>query len=334
VKPKLFIVQKIMPDALEALKEHAEVEVFEKERMISRDELKAGIARSDFLLMLGDVPIDGDIMDANPDLRGIVVMTMNPNVVDIDAATERGIPVTNIDHVIMTTTCDLTMAHILGLAWRLVEADRFTRSGRFRQEQSMTFLCHALPGKVLGLIGLGAIGKEIAKRARAFEMKVVYTKNTRLGLEEEAELGVEWVDDKDDVLRQADFVSLMASYNPSTHLMIGEREFGLMKPTAFFINTARGRIVDEEAMLAALREGRIAGAGLDVYWTEPPVGEPAPPEELFKMDNVILTPHIGSATHESRAKMAAMAADNAIALIKGERPKNLLNPETLEPATA
>jgi phosphoglycerate dehydrogenase-like enzyme len=126
----------------------------------------------------------------------------------------------------------------------------------------------------------------------------------------------------------------MASYNPSTHLMIGEREFGLMKPTAFFINTARGRIVDEEAMLAALREGRIAGAGLDVYWTEPPVGEPAPPEELFKMDNVILTPHIGSATHESRAKMAAMAADNAIALIKGERPKNLLNPETLEPATA
>jgi glyoxylate reductase len=334
VKPKLFVVQQIMPEALAALQEHAEVEVFEKDRMISRDELKAGVARSDFLFMLGDVPIDADVMDANPNLGGIVVMTMNPNVVDIDAATERGIPVTNIDHVIMTTTCDLTMAPILGLAWRLVEADRFTRAGRFHQEQSMAFLCHALPGKVLGLIGLGAIGKEIAKRARAFEMKVIYTKNTRLSSEEEAELGVEWVDDKDDVLRNSDFVSLMASYNPSTHLMIGEREFGLMKPSAFFINTARGRIVDEEAMLAALRDGRIAGAGLDVYWTEPPVGEPARPEELFRMDNVILTPHIGSATYESRGKMAMMAVENAVALIKGERPKNLLNPAALEGAAA
>jgi glyoxylate reductase len=234
----------------------------------------------------------------------------------------------------MTTTCDLTMAHILGLAWRLVEADTFTRAGRFHQEQSMTFLCHALPGKVLGLIGMGAIGKEIAKRARAFEMKVIYTKHTRLSQEEEAELGVEWVDDKDHVLRDSDFVSIMASYNPSTHLMIGEREFGLMKPSAFFINTARGRIVDEQALIAALRESRIAGAGLDVYWTEPPVGEPSPPEELFKMDNVILTPHIGSATHESRGRMAMMAVENAVALIKGERPRNLLNPAALEGAAA
>jgi glyoxylate reductase len=334
VKPKLFVVQPVMPEALEALKKHAEVEVFESERMISRDELKAAVARSDFVYMLGDVPIDGEIMDANPNLRGIAVMTMNPNVVDVDAATARGIPVTNIEHVIGTTTCDLTMAHILGLAWRLIEADRFTRSGRFRQEQSMSFLCHALPGKVVGLIGMGTIGKEIAKRARAFEMQVIYTKNTRLSAEEEQALGVTWVDDKDDVLRQADFVTLMASYNPTTHLMIGEREFGLMKPTAFFVNTARGRIVDERALIDALQQGRIAGAGLDVYWTEPPVGEPSPPKELFKMDNVILTPHIGSSTWESRRKMAMMAAENAIAMIKGERPPNLLNPEALERAAA
>lgn len=194
----------------------------------------------------------------------------------------------------------------------------------------MVFLCHSLPGKVLGLIGLGQIGQEIAKRARAFEMEVVYTKRSRLPLERERELGVEWVDDKDEVLRRGDWVSIMAAYNPSTHLMIGAREFDLMRPSAFFVNTGRGRIVDERALIEALQKKKIAGAGLDVYWTEPPVGEPSPPEELFKMDNVILTPHIGSATYESRDKMATAAAANLVAMIKGERPPNLFNPEVLE----
>lgn len=332
MKPRVFVVQPVMDVALDILGPHAEAEVFDSKRMISRDELKAGLRRSDFLYTLGDVPIDADILDVNPDLRGIAVMTMNPNVVDVDAATERGIPVTNIPHVIQTTTCDLTMALILGLSTRLVEADRFTRAGQFHQEQSMTFLWHALPGKVLGLIGLGRIGQQIAKRARAFEMDVVYTKNTRLSAADEDELGVRWVDDKDDVLSTADFVCIMASYNPTTHKLIGAREFGLMKPTAFFINTGRGRIVDELAMIAALQEGRIAGAGLDVYWTEPPVGEPSPPPELFKLDNVILTPHIGSAAVESRHEMARMAAENLVAMINGDEPPNLLNPGALEVA--
>ena len=334
MKPRLFVVQPIMEAAEKALREHAEVEVFESERMISRDELKAGLRRSDFLYTLGDTPIDADILDANPDLKGIAAMTMITNVIDLEAATERGIPVTNIDHVIQTTTCDLTMALILGLATRLVEADHFTRSGRFHQEQSMSFLWHSLPGKVLGFIGMGEIGTEIAKRARAFEMEILYTKRTRLSEDEERALGVEWADHMDEVLSRSDYVCLMTKYTPETHLMIGAREFGLMKPTAFFVNAARGRIVDEQAMLAALREGRIAGAGLDVYWTEPPVGEPAPPEELFKMDNVILTPHIGSATWESRDQMAMLAAENMIAMIKGETPPNLLNPEALQVARA
>lgn len=329
MKPRVFVVQPIMPKAEAALREHAEVEVFQSERMISRDELKAALARSDYLYTLGDTPIDADILDANPDLKGIAAMTMITNVIDLDAATERGIPVTNIDHVIQTTTCDLTMALILGLATRLVEADRFTRSGRFHQEQSMTFLWHSLPGKVAGFIGMGEIGTEIAKRCRAFDMEIVYTKRTRLPEDEERALGAQWVDDKDEVIRRADYLILMVKLTPETHLMFGDREFRLMKPTAFFVNTARGRLVDEEAMLAALREGRIAGAGLDVYWTEPPVGEPAPPEELFKMDNVILTPHIGSATHESRDKMAMLAVENAVAMIKGETPPNLLNPEAV-----
>ncbi len=327
MRPRVVVVQPIPEDGLHMLQQVADVEVFQSERMMSRDELIARVKRCDYLYTLGDTPIDAEVLDANPNLKGIAAMTMVPNVIDVDAMTARKIPLTNIAHIITKTTCDLTLALILGLAWRLVEADRFTRSRRFRQEQSMTFLCHSLPGKLAGLIGLGRIGEEIVKRLRAFEMPVIYTKRNRLSPDREKELGIEWVPDKDDVLRRSDFVIIMASYNPSSHLMIGAREFGLMKRTAFFINTGRGRIVDEPALIAALRNGTIAGAGLDVYWTEPPVGEPAPSPELFKFDNVILTPHIGSATWESRREMSKLAALNVIAMIKGERPPNLYNPQ-------
>jgi len=326
-KPRIFVVQPIMPEAIKLLEEVGEVEVFQSERMISKPELIDGLRRSDFLYTLGDTVIDEEVLDANPDLRGIAAMSMILNVIDIEAATARGIPVTNIPHVINKTTCDLTLALLLGLAWRLVEADRFTRSGRFRQEQSMSFLCHSIPGKILGLIGLGAIGEEIVKRARAFELEVIYSKRTRLPAEKEQELGVSWRDTNDEVLAESDFVSIMANYNPTSHLMIGDREFKLMKPTAFFINTARGRIVDEPALVRALQEGTIAGAGLDVYWTEPPVGEPAPSPELFKMDNVILTPHMGSATWESRREMSTLCARNIVAMANDERPPDLVNPE-------
>jgi glyoxylate reductase len=158
-------------------------------------------------------------------------------------------------------------------------------------------------------------------------MEVIYTKRERLPATDETALGITWVPELDDLLRASDFVVIAASYNPSTHLLIGEREFGLMKQTAFFVNTGRGRIVDELALLAALREKRIAGAGLDVFWNEPPVSEPAPPPELFTMDNVILTPHIGSATPESRRTMSLRTAENIAAMARGERPPDLVNPE-------
>src|SRR5438128_8573703 len=154
-------------------------------------------------------------------------MAMGLGLIDVEAATDRGIVVTNTPHVSAKTTCDLTMALILGLAWRLVEADHFTRAGNFHQEQSMVFMTHSLPGKVLALIGLGAIGEELAKRARAFEMSVIYTKRNRLAESKERDLGVQWFADKDDVLKRADFLAIMASYNPSTHLLIGRRELDL-----------------------------------------------------------------------------------------------------------
>jgi glyoxylate reductase len=254
-------------------------------------------------------------------------MALFPNVVDVDAATRRGLPVTVVPHVITKTTCDLTCALVLGLAWRIVEADRFVRDGRFHQEQSATFLTHDLAGKVVGLIGLGEIGTEIVKRLRAFEMEVIYTKRNRLPDARERELGVSWEPSRDDLLRRADFVVLMATYNRTTHKLIGAREFDLMKPSAFLVNTARGRIVDEPALIEALRERKIAGAGLDVYWREPPVGEPAPSPELFEFPNVILTPHIGSATVEAREAMSLAVVDNLRAMIAGRRPPGVVNPE-------
>jgi glyoxylate reductase len=270
-KPKVFAVQPVMEVGRKALEEFADVDVFDSYRMISKPELLARSRNVDYIWMLGDTPIDEEVIASNENLKGIATMALFPNVVDVEAATRRGIPVTVVPHVITKTTCDLTCALVIALAWRLVEADAFVRAGRFHQEQSTTFLTHELAGKVVGMIGLGAIGTEIVKRLRAFEMEIVYTKRNRLSPGREAELGVSWEEDLEGVLRQADFVVLMTTYNKTTHKLIGEREFKLMKPSAFFVNTARGRIVDEPALIQALRDGEIAGAGLDVYWNEPPI---------------------------------------------------------------
>jgi glyoxylate reductase len=326
-KPKVFVVQPVMDVGRRALEEIAEVEVHTSERMIGREALLAGVRDSDYLWMLGDTPIDEEVMNAAPRLRGIATMALFPNVVDVEAATHRGLPVTVVPHVITKTTCDLTCALLIGLAWRLVEADRFVRDGRFHQEQSTTFLTHELAGKLVGMIGLGEIGTEIVTRLRAFEMDVIYTKRNRLPESRERELGVTWEPNLDGLLGRADFVVLMATYNQTTHKLIGAREFDLMKRTAFLVNAARGRIVDEPALIDALREGKIAGAGLDVYWQEPPVGEPAPSPELFGFPNVILTPHIGSATVEARETMSLAVVDNLRAMIEGRRPPGIVNPE-------
>lgn len=333
-KPKVFVVQPIMDVGRIALEEFAEVDVFDSHRMIRKDELLERSRDCDYIWMLGDTPIDEEVIANNENLKGIATMALFPNVVDVEAATSRRIPVTVVPHVITKTTCDLTCALVIGLAWRLVEADAFVRAGHFHQEQSTSFLTHELSGKVVGMIGLGDIGSEIVKRLRAFEMDIVYTKRNRLPSEQERELGVTWVQELDDVLRQADFVVLMATYNKTTHKLIGEREFELMKPTAFFVNTARGRIVDEPALIKALRRKEIAGAALDVYWNEPPVSEPAPSPELFKFDNVILTPHMGSATHEARTKMALAVVENLKAMVDGERAPGVVNPEVYGEAPA
>ena len=270
--------------AARALEEFADVEVHESERMIGRAALLAGVRDCDYVWMLGDTPIDAEVMDAAPELKGIATMALFPNVVDVEAATRAQAagdrrPARDHEDDLRPDAARTSSASPGGSSRPIGSS----ASGRFHQEQSTTFLTHELAGKVVGMIGVGEIGTEIVKRLRAFEMDVIYTKRNRLPEDAERELGrrpgrrtgtsccaspTSW--------------SLMATYNETTHKLIGAREFDLMKPSAFFVNTARGRIVDEPALIEALREGKIAGAGLDVYWQEPPVGEPAPSPELFE----------------------------------------------------
>jgi lactate dehydrogenase-like 2-hydroxyacid dehydrogenase len=336
-RPRILVPQPIREEGLAMLRAVGDVEVIDTDRMLSRVETAAALQRCDYLVAIGDLPLDAELLSANPRLKGISVAARRPDEwMDVKAATALGIPVTCIASEpgdlgpVSVTTAEVTMSLLLGLAWRLIEADRWTRCGKFRQEQSTGFMCHKVSGKTLGLIGLGKVGRLVAERSRGFGLKLIYTKRTRLEAKDETALGLEWVDSLDDLLRRSDFVSLHAGYDASTHKLIGRREFELMKPTAFFINTARGRIVDEEALIEVLREGRIAGAGLDVYWDEPPVvPTPNPNPALFKLDNVILTPHIGGQTEESLTEIATRTAANIVALIKGERPAGLVNPEVL-----
>jgi len=217
---------------------------------------------------------------------------------------------------------------LLACAYRLLDADRYTRCGQFKQEQTMALMGQGCPGKTVGLIGLGLVAEFMVPRLRPFELTIIYTKRTRLSQDRERGLGVEWAADKDDVLRRSDFVCVACDYNPSTHRLIGAPEFARMKPTAYFINTARGRIVDEPALIRALRGGAIAGAALDVYWNEPPeTYDPSPSPELYTLPNVILAPHNGGATWDVRGEMTKSVARNIVAMIRGERPPGLCNPE-------
>lgn len=330
MRPRILVPQPIHERGLAMLREVGDVELVETDRMLSRDELKAALSRCDYFLSIGDLPLDADILDASPGLKGISAVAAHPDEwMDVEAATARGIPVTGLTRgPVVKTTADLTIALILGLAWRLVEADRWTRCGKFRQEQSILFMGHALDGKTLGLVGLGQVGTAVAERARVFGLELVYTKRHRLEPEVEQRLGVTWQPSLDELLVRSDFLSLHAEYTQDTHKLIGARELGLMKRTAFLVNTARGRIVDERALIAALRDGTIAGAGLDVYWNEPPVTySPDPDPDLFKLDNVILAPHLGGATEETLAELARLGAENLVALVRGERPASVVNPE-------
>ncbi len=319
---RVLISQPVAASALARLPSIAEVEVGEdSSRIMPRTELLQRIRRADGLFHLMHDQVDAEVIAAGERLRIIASMAIVPATVDMDAATARRIPVTTIPPIVTEATADLHWALLLAVARRVVEGDGALRRGVFPGSQSQHFAGSAVHGKTLGIIGLGRIGRAVARRARGFDMTIVYTKRSRLSEGEERELGLSYAP-LDALLQRADFVSVNAAFTPETRHLIGTRELSLMKPTAFLVNTARGPIVDEGALAEALASRQIAGAGLDVFEEEPRI-HPG----LLALPQAVLTPHLGSAVGELREQMAHIVVDNILAILKGERPPNLYNPE-------
>jgi glyoxylate reductase len=290
-----------------------------------KTKLIGAVKQADILFCLLHDRIDRAVIAANPKLRHIAAQSISPSNIDVAEATARGIPVTVVPPVTTEATADLTFGLMLAAARRLLEGDRLVRAGRFPGGQSRHLLGSIVWGRTIGLVGGGGlIGKAVARRAGGFGMRVLYWTPRRKPESEEREAGLIYVP-FDDLLRESDFVSLHSPLNATTRHQIGAREFGLMKRTAFLINTARGGIVDEAAMVRALKRRQIAGAGLDVFEREPEVHG-----DLRKMKNVVLVPHLGSATAEVREEMANIVVDNIGALLEGRRPPNIVNPEVLK----
>jgi glyoxylate reductase len=265
--------------------------------------------------------IDSEIMDCGPNLKVIANYGVGYDNIDIEAATERRILVTNTPGVLTDAVAEMTWCLLLCIARRVVEADSFVRAGRYRASGPRFFLGAGIRGKTLGIIGTGRIGTAVAKKSIGFNLEILYcdlVKNQKL-----EKIGAKKVD-LDYLLRHSDFVSLHVPLTHETAYLIGEKELTLMKKTTYLINTSRGKVVNEAALVEALEKKQIAGAALDVYENEPQITN-----KLLSMKNVVLTPHISSATRETRDKMSIMVAEDCIAALKGERPPHLVNTEVL-----
>ena len=325
--PKIFITRAIPENGIELLKEHFEVEVWDSEHEIPREVLLEKVREVDALITMLSERIDKEIFDAAPKLRIVANYAVGYDNIDVEEATRRGIYVTNTPDVLTDATADFAWTLLLATARRLIEADRFTRSGEWKRKgvawHPLMFLGHDVYGKTIGIVGFGRIGQAVAKRARGFGMKILYNSRTRK-VEVEKELGAEFKP-LDELLKESDFVVLAVPLTKETYHMINEERLRLMKPTAILVNIARGKVVDTEALVKALKEGWIAGAGLDVYEEEPYYNE-----ELFKLKNVVLAPHIGSATFGAREGMAELVARNLIAFKNGQLPPTLVNKEVVK----
>ncbi len=294
-----------------------------------RAELLDGVAGADALLCMLTERVDAELLDAAPKLRIVANLAVGFDNIDVAAATERGVLVTTTPDVLTDATADLAWALILATARRVAEADRFARGGEWKAWSGLALLGSPVAGQTLGIVGLGAIGTAVARRARGFDMPVLYT-NRHRNLEAEQSLlaaggpAPELVP-LDELLARADIVSLHAPLNDESRHLIDAAALARMKPTAILVNTARGPLVDEPALVAALRDGTIAGAGLDVFEHEPAL---AP--GLADLPNTVLLPHIGSATRDTRAAMVRLCCDNIVAVLSGRPPLTPRNPEALD----
>ncbi|MBM4047974.1 MAG: D-glycerate dehydrogenase [Planctomycetes bacterium] len=320
----VYVTRLIPEPGMKIVRENCErMDVNPKDRVLTRKELLKNVKGRDGVLCLLTDTIDAEVLDAAKGAKIFANYAVGFNNIDVKAATERGILITNTPGVLTDATADMAWALLFSAARRIVEGDKYTRAGKFKGWSPMLFLGGDITGKTLGIVGAGRIGAAMARRSVGFKMKVLYCDPTR-NEELERELGAKQVD-MPTLLKESDFVSVHVLLTPATRHLIGEKELGMMKPTAYLINTSRGPVVDEAALVKALEEKKIAGAGLDVYEDEPKL-KPG----LAKLPNAVIPPHIASATIWTRGKMAEMAATNLVAALKGERPPNLVNPEVLK----
>ena len=326
---QVFVTQGIPEPGIDLLRQHCgQVEVNPEDRVLRRPELLEKVGNRDGLLTLLTDKIDAGVMDAaGPRCRIIANYAVGFDNIDLAAATERGIMVTNTPGVLTDATAEHAWALLFAAARRVVEADNFTRAGKYQRWAPMLFLGAEVTGATLGIVGAGRIGTAVALKSAGFGMKVIYTaSNENATLDRE--LGARRVS-LDELVREADFISLHLPLTPQTRHLFDAATFRKMKKTAYLINTARGPVIDEAALAQALKSGEIAGAALDVFEEEPKIHP-----DLMELDNVVLTPHIASATVKTRTKMATTAAGNLIAALEGRRPENLLNPEVWQRARA
>jgi glyoxylate reductase len=321
MKSKVYVTRLLSKEAMDRIYSFCDAKVWDGELPPPRKVLLENVTDIDGLLSLLTDTVDAELMNRAPKLKVISNCAVGFDNIDVQEATRRGIIVGNTPGVLTDTTADFAFALLMAAARRVVEGDKLVRAGKWKTWGPMTLLGQDVHGASLGIIGMGRIGSAVARRAEGFGMKILYTDVAR-NKQAEAELGIEYVD-LDTLLAKADFITLHTNLTPETHHLIGKNQFQKMKETAVLVNTSRGPIVDNMALYEALRSGRISYAALDV--TEP---EPIPADHpLLTLENVIVVPHIASASVAARTRMGLMAADNLIAGLKGEMPPNPVNPE-------
>jgi gluconate 2-dehydrogenase len=320
-KPKVLVTREVFDETLDYLREHCEVDANQDDVPLTGDALATRAADKDAIVCSLTDRIDSALIGRCPRLKVVANIAVGYNNIDVPACTARGIMATNTPGVLDDSTADLAWTLMLGAARRITEVERYIRKGEWKGWRLKQWLGVDVHHATLGIVGMGRIGQAIAKRAAGFDMRVLYHNRKRVDEDVERKLNASRVS-LDDLLRESDFVVLQVPYSPQTHHLIGAAELGRMKPTAILINSTRGGVVDDEALIAALANGTIRAAGLDVFENEPKLN-PA----FLELDNVVLTPHVGSSTEATRRAMAMTAAKNAVAALTGARPPNLINPE-------
>ena len=323
MKEKILVTRRVFDEVLTDLQQHFDVDDNQADVILSEAELRNRSAGKAGLLVWGN-RIDAAVLDAAPQLRAVCNMMVGYNNLDIAACTERGILATNTPGVLDDTTADQTWALLLAAARRVTESERWLRAGNWTGMPFSQMLGTDVHHATLGILGMGRIGRAVARRARGFDMQVIYHNRSRLDAAQEREANARFVS-FNELLAQSDFLSLNLPYSAESHHLVGAAELARMKPTAIIINTARGGIINDAALVTALKQRTIAGAGLDVF-----EGEPAFNRGFLDLDNVALAPHLGSATRATRLAMANLAIANLKAVLAGERPPCLINPEAWE----